>query len=174
LPYQELTQIVKGFLRGGCFLIRKRVLEKLGGFDTELGVTGNTLRYGEEIELQIRMREAGMRIAYAPILRIGHHVRSDKLNLWWVLRSEYARRRDKMVFDPISLAKASLRLLKTAFGRLLWTPVHLFNALTLTSYSFRKALYNIFQPLAYSAGEWMGVAMYKLNARARGSTPSEV
>ena len=156
MPYQEVTAIETGFIRGGCLMIKREVLEKLNGFNPHLGVRGNELNYGEEIELQKRMRSRGFRIGYAPSLRTDHFVRTDKLSLSWVLRSEYARRRDKMSFDPVSLPLASLHLLKTMAGRLLWTPVHLFNSIFKKSYSFKKAVYEITQPLAYSTGEWIG------------------
>lgn len=137
-------------------MVKRAVLKKLGGFNPELGVRGKELHYGEEIELQVRMRKAGFSIAYAPSLRTDHFVRTDKLRLSWVLRSEYARRRDKMSFDPVPLPIASMHLLKTMAGRLLWTPIHLISSLFNKSYSFKKAVYQITQPLAYSAGEWVG------------------
>ena len=156
MPYSDVTLISKGYIRGGCMLIRRSVLESLGGFNTGLGVKGNALRYGEEIELQVRMRDAGYKIAYAPSLRTGHFVRTDKLSLSWVLRSQYARQRDRMVFDPVPFSIASLHLIKTIAGRFLWTPVHLASGLFAKSYSFKRAMYDILQPLAFTAGQWVG------------------
>ena len=156
MPYLEVRTIDTGFIRGGCLVVKRAVLKKLGGFNPELGVRGKELHYGEEIELQVRMRKAGFSIAYAPSLRTDHFVRTDKLSLSWVLRSEYARRRDKMSFDPVPLPIASLHLLKTMAGRLLWTPIHLISSLFNKSYSFKKAVYQMTQPLVYSAGEWVG------------------
>jgi glucosyl-dolichyl phosphate glucuronosyltransferase len=157
LPFTTFTQIEKGFLRGGCFLIKRDVFTRIGGFNTSLGMQGMRIRYGEEIELQFRMRQAGMKIGYVPALHIGHHVRIEKLNLGWVLTSEYARRRDKMIFDPVSLPAATFNLCRTILGRLIWTPVHLFKILTGRSYSFKRALFDIFKPLAFRTGEWIGV-----------------
>lgn len=159
MPYKEVTAIDTGFIRGGCLLIKRTVLEKLDGFNPDLGVRGKELHYGEEIELQVRMCREGFSIGYAPSLRTDHFVRTDKLSLSWVLRSEYARRRDKMSFDPVPLPIASLHLVKTMAGRLLWTPIHLFTSLFNKSYSFKKAAYEITQPLAYSTGEWVGSLM---------------
>jgi GT2 family glycosyltransferase len=156
MPYHEVTEISRGYIRGGCMLIRKAALESLGGFSTELGVKGDELRYGEEIELQLRMRQAGYKIAYAPSLRTGHFVRTDKLKLSWILHSEYARQRDRMIFDPVSFPGASFHLIRTLFGRLLWTPVHLLAVLFNKSYSLKKAVYKIMQPLAFTSGRWVG------------------
>jgi len=156
MPYLKVTTIDTGFIRGGCLMVKRVVLENLGGFNPELGVRGKELHYGEEIELQVKMRREGFTIGYAPSLHTDHFVRTDKLSMSWVLRSEYARRRDKMFFDRVPLPIASLHLIKTMAGRLIWTPVHLFTCLFNKSYSLKKAAYEITQPLAYSTGEWIG------------------
>lgn len=156
MPYHELHILTTGFLRGPCFMVKRNVLQKLGGFNTALGVKGNALRYGEEIEFQMRMREAGYRIGYTPALSIEHFIRTDKLDLHWVLRSEFSRRRDKVLFDPVSMPRATLHLCRTTLGRVLWTPIHFYQFLTSKSYSGKKALYDIFKPLAFSTGEWWG------------------
>ena len=157
MPHAECTQIETGFIRGGCFLIRRKVLEDLGGFDDRLGVAGKSLQYGEELELQLRMRRKNYSIAYAPSLQVGHYVRTEKMSLCWVLHSAYARRRDKMLFEPIPLGIATLNLFRTFVGRLFWTPVYFGKAIFSHSSGFKKALYQIAQPLAYRLGEWMGV-----------------
>jgi glucosyl-dolichyl phosphate glucuronosyltransferase len=156
MPFDVVTLIGKGFIRGGCFLIRKSVIEQLGGFNPDLGVKGNTLRYGEELELQLRMHKEGYKIAYAPSLRIGHYVRAGKINVRWLLRSEYARRRDKVQFDSISLPLASLHLCRILLGRVLWTPVHVYQLIASEPHSVRRMMYDILKPLAYATGEWVG------------------
>jgi hypothetical protein len=40
------------YLSGGNFFIKKRLIEKIGGFSTELGMVGAVLRIGEETALQ--------------------------------------------------------------------------------------------------------------------------
>jgi len=157
MTYDQVTPITSGYIRGGCMLIRRSVLDQLSGFNPSFGVEGRTLRYGEEIEFQYRMRKSGHAIAYAPGLKTGHYVRSAKISLRWVLRSEYARRRDKMKIEPVSLLTATFRLLRTIGGRILWTPIHLLGNLIRSPHSMRKAGYQILQPLAYSLGEWIGV-----------------
>lgn len=161
MPYNSMQIIEHGFIRGGNFLIKRSVLTALDGFDPELGVSGNKLRYGEELQLQIRMRKQGYKIAYAPTLRTGHFVRTEKLTLAWVLHSEYARRRDKMLFEPISFWLATFQLLKTSVGRLFWIPIHLGEIIFSRPYPIKKALYRITQPMAYSLGEWIGVIKSK-------------
>lgn len=167
MPFEEVTQISKGYIRGPSFLVRQSILAALHGFDTHLGVKGNKLQYGEELELQIRMRKAGYSIAYAPLLSIGHFMRTDKLSMKWILQSEFARRRDKMLFEPISLPLATLHLGRTLLGRLLWTPVHIYQLITTKSYSMKRALYDILKPIAYSGGAFVGVIMRSLKISSR-------
>lgn len=166
MPFQETTRLTSGFIRGGCFLVKRNALEKLGGFDVSLGVTGNELRYGEEIDLQVRMRNANFSIGYAPSLRIGHFLRTEKLNVRWMLISTYARHRDKMTFNPVSLGQSSVNLIKTSFGRIIWTPVHVIQSMTRKGYSFRRACLDILKPIATTYGEWIGAWRNHKNSKS--------
>lgn len=156
MPYTTLTRIDSGYIRGGCMMFKRNVLEQLQGFATHLGVKGHQLRYGEEIELQIRMRNAGFSIAYAPALRTGHVVREDKLRLSWLLNSEYARRRDKMRIEPIGIGKSTFNLLRTTAGRFIRLPVYGFHLLFKRGIDSRKITFEFFKPMAYRLGEWVG------------------
>ena len=163
IPSEEVITLEKGYLRGNNFLIRKSVLSSLGGFNTSLGMSGKTLKYAEELELQYRMRISGYQIGYAPSLRINHYVRTEKISLGWLLRSEYAKRRDKMVFDPVSLFQATLHLTRTMISRLFWVPLHFATALLNSKYTWRNAMLDAFLPLAHRTGEWIGAFQYKFN-----------
>ena len=156
MPYTTLIRIESGYIRGGCMMFKRSVLEQMQGFATHLGVKGHRLRYGEEIELQIRMRQAGYQIAYAPSLRTGHFVREDKLRLSWLLRSEYARRRDKMRIEPIGIAQSTVNLLRTSTGRLIRLPAYGFQMLFSKGIDSRKISFEFFKPMAYRLGEWVG------------------
>ena len=77
------------YLRGGNMFFRRQILEALHGFDAASGMSGNKLGYGEETELQKRIR-AGMPdaiIYYDPKLYVYHLVSSEKMSLCWTLRS---------------------------------------------------------------------------------------
>lgn len=161
LPFEKFSIIQKGYIRGVCFLIKRSVLEELRGFDIRLGVKGSLLRYGEEFELQIRMRKEGLKIAYDPALRVRHQVRLEKINPHWIIRSEYARRRDRMKFAPIKKKDATLNLIRTACGRILWSPLHLGKAIFKKNYSWKSACLDIARPLAYRWGEFIGVWLRK-------------
>jgi len=76
------------YIRGESIVIKKSALERLGGFRTDLGMKGNALGYGEETELQCRLRRtsAAARITYSPDVVVYHLVRPEKLTLGWQLQ----------------------------------------------------------------------------------------
>ena len=156
MPFDKVTIIDQGYIRGGCFMIKRKVLDTLGGFNTELGMKGQKLIYAEELELQDRMRQVGLSIAYAPQLRIGHFVRIDKVNVPWILQSEYARRRDKMIIDPIGIPKASLNLTRTILSRIVRIPINAGRLLTNKDYTWQRAVLDSLIPLMYRWGEFKG------------------
>lgn len=157
MPFDQFTVIDRGYIRCGCFLTQRNVLEKLGGFSEDLGMKGYKLAYGEELELQDRLRAQGYKIAYDPALAIDHQVRVEKLNTWWILHSEYARRRDKMTFAPIGLGKAFTGFLRTLGGRVIHLPVYSFKLISQKDYTFRNAILDFMKPLMYRSGELIGV-----------------
>lgn len=69
-------------------------LVDMGGFDTELGMTGNKLAYGEETNLVLRMKAKGMLVFYCPTIVVDHAIRPDKLSLRWLLKSNYSNGMD--------------------------------------------------------------------------------
>lgn len=156
LPYEQVTLLQREYIRGGCMLWNTHVLRTLGGFDPALGMKGNTAGYGEEIEIQQRMRPLGYRIAYAPGLFIYHAVRPEKKVWRWKLHAAYARRRDKRLFDPLPLLHAFGLVVRTILGRMIWTPVHLVKWIYTPAYSWSQCVTDILEPLFFSWGEWIG------------------
>lgn len=82
------------YLSGGIFCARLDLLKKYGGFNPELGMTGTTTAYGEETELQNRMRKDGYKMYLASDLLMDHLVAEYKLNLQWFFKSNYLKGRD--------------------------------------------------------------------------------
>jgi len=87
------------YLSGGIIFFKKEVLEKLKGFKTNLGMgaDGHQVGYGEEDELQDRIRAIGGRLGFVPKLRIDHCVMENKLHPNWHLSAAYARGRDTAI-----------------------------------------------------------------------------
>lgn len=86
--------IKKGYASGGVVIFKKSVLQELGGFSSEVGMTGGKIAYGEETLLQIEIRKKSYKIGFDPELIIHHLVSKSKLQLLWHIKSHYAQGRD--------------------------------------------------------------------------------
>lgn len=71
---RELSSINRGshprevdWMTGACLMVRRSVLTSVGGFDPTFFV------YGEEIDLQYRIKRAGWRVVYVPSSGVVHH-----------------------------------------------------------------------------------------------------
>lgn len=80
------------FLSGNNIFFRRKILAELNGFNTELGMSGQKIAYGEETALQISLREIMPKVIiyYDPGLSLNHLVRSDKMNISWTIREFFA------------------------------------------------------------------------------------
>ena len=88
-PREDFGPIEYPQLSGGIFACKRELLLSMGGFNPDLGQLGEQLRYGEEVELQAKLLEAGYKIAYDPLLRIDHLVAKEKMSVSWILKSRY-------------------------------------------------------------------------------------
>ena len=79
------------YLSGGNFFARREILERLGGFNSALGMQGDDIGTGEETRLQMSIRDSfeGVAILYDPALVLEHLVRADKLRPWWLVRHRF-------------------------------------------------------------------------------------
>jgi glycosyltransferase involved in cell wall biosynthesis len=64
---------------GTNFAVRRRVIERLGGWRTDLGKLRGTLRTGEDHEFFVRMLRGGYRGVYEPEARVAHLVPAGRL-----------------------------------------------------------------------------------------------
>jgi len=90
LAYDKLHLLqINEFASGGVFLVHKNLLEKHKGFRTTFGMRGKQLGYGEETDLQRRIRKAGEKVAYDPEMIIYHLVPPHKMTVSWQLKSSF-------------------------------------------------------------------------------------
>jgi glycosyltransferase involved in cell wall biosynthesis len=85
------------YLSGTNLVVRRAVLDRVRGFDAALGMTGGRMAYGEETDLQDRIRrEIGPAATfwYDPALEVEHLVAPEKMSLGWAVRTHWARGRD--------------------------------------------------------------------------------
>lgn len=83
----------KEWLTGTNMIFTKSSLKKVGGFNEALGMRGEVLDYGEEIEVQIKLATLGIPIYYDPSIRVRHLVDSRKISILWMCKDAYIRGR---------------------------------------------------------------------------------
>ena len=91
---EKIGILEDNFIDGGVSFFKKKALESLGGFSTDLGMKGGKIAYGEETNLQIKMRKSGLKIGFDPDLVVEHLVDNYKYNFCWFMKSAYANGRD--------------------------------------------------------------------------------
>lgn len=71
--------------RGLNYSIRKKFLDEVGGFDTNLGRVGKTLLSNEELRMTELAIKSGWQVAYLPDAHVEHHVAPERLSRSWFL-----------------------------------------------------------------------------------------
>lgn len=90
---RELTQ--GEYLSGGNIFFRRELLESMGGFDSSLGMSGDTIAAGEETSLLNKILKTNQNhlIYYDPQLFVYHLVHAEKMKLKWLARNYFYRGR---------------------------------------------------------------------------------
>lgn len=99
---------------GACLLIRRTVLQEVGGFDPDFFV------YAEEIDLQYRIRQMGWRIAYVPSSGVLHHGGQSARQSPLAASLHDYRGRWLFVRKHYSAFSAGAYLAKTVFALTVW------------------------------------------------------
>lgn len=92
--YQQATTLEKEHIAGCNMVFRRAVFDKIGGFSEEIGMAGHMVAYGEETQLQNRLRNAGMTVGYIPKLQIKHYIQPSRQTFRWQLKRAWAEGRD--------------------------------------------------------------------------------
>lgn len=153
-------------LSGGIFFCKRDWLEQLNGFDTCLGMT-DELGYGEEDDLQQRLRAAGGTIGYDPGFYIEHCVLPHKLKLGWHLRSAYRHGLSTQLYNGRkTLPELVYWVFRTlAIGVLKRFPLSIKGLLIDKDTYWQNIVLEIIQlPLQY-AGKVMGALKKKITSR---------
>lgn len=79
------------YLAGSNLIIKKEILNRLGGFNPKLGMKGKELRYGEETRLIIEARQKikGVKIYYNPEIEVSHLVKILDMNLLFRIKNRF-------------------------------------------------------------------------------------
>jgi len=116
------------YISGSNMFFKRELLETLGGFNTALGMKGNSLGYGEETELMIRARRRfpGCAIYYQPDVCVSHLVPREKMRISYFVKTRYARGHSMAKYD----CKSNMRK-QVAFTQLMLSVMVIIKKMTL-------------------------------------------
>jgi len=87
----ESVKIIKKYNAcAGAIIFKKETLAEVGGFPVDYSMKGNELGYGEEDDVQKKLRKVGYTIGIDHGLRIDHLVAKYKLDWRWHIKAAYA------------------------------------------------------------------------------------
>ncbi len=154
LPYPTVTPVRGDQFAIGCIMvIHKPTLAAYGGFDVRLGMIGDKIAYNEEIELQKRLRAAGIAVAHDPDLFIYHLVAPYKLTVDWFFKSAFALGRDNLDAKGISTHSLNLLLISlTALGMMFMYLIIYTPRLLGKNYYIENWLIDVFKKVAKRVG----------------------
>jgi len=142
------------FLSGGVFFVTHAAIEKVGGFNPSLGMTDD-IGYGEENDVQEKLRNEGYKIGYDPELYIEHCVMPHKFKLRWHLRrAYYTGKASQQLESSHSTSFLVYWFLRTFLSALFFRgPLGLFKILLMKGYYWQSWVLEISSmPLSYLGG----------------------
>jgi glycosyltransferase involved in cell wall biosynthesis len=88
---EEERPIVAGneWINGTNMILKKQLLHDLDGFDHNLGMTGSSISYGEEINFFVKLNDRKIVIYYVPNIIVKHLVAEYKMDIFWLFKSAY-------------------------------------------------------------------------------------
>jgi glycosyltransferase involved in cell wall biosynthesis len=104
---------------GANMAVRRSLIDRIGGFDPELGRRGDSLLGQEQAEFFCRSREVGARGVYVPAMALQHHVPAKRLTRdyfrrWWFWKGVSKSRLEQR--HPLTELGVDLSCVPTVFG----------------------------------------------------------
>jgi glycosyltransferase involved in cell wall biosynthesis len=104
---------------GANMAVRRSLIDRIGGFDPDLGRRGNSLLGQEQAEFFCRSREIGARGVYVPEMSLHHHVPAKRLTRayfrrWWFWKGVSKARLEQR--HPVTELGVDLARVATLFG----------------------------------------------------------
>jgi len=107
---EKKIEIGVEWINGTNMIFKKSVLELLGGFNTNIGMNGNSIGYGEETHLLIQLHNLTKEVYYSPHIKVKHYVANKKLTFIWHLKSIYGDGKTTIITWDIQTKKKKLRI----------------------------------------------------------------
>jgi glucosyl-dolichyl phosphate glucuronosyltransferase len=104
---------------GANMAVRRSLIDRIGGFDPDLGRRGNSLLGQEQAEFFCRSRNAGVRGLYVPSMALQHHVPARRLTRsyfrrWWYWKGKSKARLEQR--HPVTEMGVDLSRTPRLFG----------------------------------------------------------
>ncbi|MCF8246277.1 MAG: glycosyltransferase [Saprospiraceae bacterium] len=157
IPRDTIGLIVEPILVGMNFLIKKQLVEELGGFNTGFGMAGDTIGYGEENDMQKRLLAAGYKIGIDPELVVRNVILPHKLQFTWHLKSWYAHGRDGQRFSKKhNLIRVFWLFFWSFSGGIVKLPIAISKLALKKNYFWQNMVWDVVSPMLYRIGQIVG------------------
>jgi len=94
----EITDFDKHWLVGANIIYNVIAIKQIGGFSEKLGRNEDSLMCHEELDLNLRLHNAGFRIIYSPHIKVDHFVYPNKLTQRYFSELMFSEGLSKAVF----------------------------------------------------------------------------
>lgn len=142
------------YLLGGIMAFKADLLKKIAGFREDLGMKGQDNGYGEENELQDRLRQQGTNIYYSPKLAMKHLVHPRKLSIDGQVAMAYAHGRDQAKVDSTT-ANSPLRLVWEYLKIWQFTiPLEILRVVFKPDYFWQNGVISVRSKMAFARGKY--------------------
>ncbi len=114
-PSDKICEVRKShFAKGGITLVKIDELNKIGGFDVNLGMKGEKIMYGEDTMVVEKLLNQELPVFYDPSIKMFH--RSHHSTIREFIFSFWSKgRSNNIVYNKISILKTILNLIKSLF-----------------------------------------------------------
>lgn len=142
------------FVSGSNMVFQVHLLKEIGGFNAGFGMAGHRVAYGEEVEVQFRLRRQNVPIHYDPSIKVDHAILPHKLSLRWLLKSAIAVGVNAGQILPIGEVSLSSLLLRLA--RQTWRSAIEIVRNANEERKWKAKLYRALSPLLFEFGYAIG------------------
>jgi len=156
----EERPVVPGeeWINGTNMVFHKEILSRFCGFDSQLGMAGDRISYGEETKLLVNLKNDNIPVYFVPKMEVKHLIADYKMKLSWLLLASYkAGRCSELTFG----IRRSLCSHVSAIGACILAGT--FNIMSGGFKPFKRALYVSFSPLMMELGAFVGFFSRRLS-----------
>ena len=142
---------------GGCMFFRKKVLLESGGFNSQLGMQGSKIAYGEDTEMIERLKkDPRLKFGINPKIRIQHVIRPEKLKLSWHVQNAIKTNQARNKIEDNSFWLDLYNSTKDLFWRF---PIEmgksLYRLVTRRNYYWQNLILDGLYPIYRIIGRWL-------------------